>query len=95
VENAKIIGKYLLDNLYDLQNEFPEFVSQARGLGLLCAFNMPNPDIRKNFLAELYNNKMIMLGCGQQTVRFRTPLTVTKDEIDKGISIIKGVMYKL
>ena len=95
VENAKIIGKYLLDNLYDLQNEFPEFVSQARGLGLLCAFNMPNADIRKNFLAELYKNKMIMLGCGQQTVRFRTPLTVTKDEIDKGISIIKGVMYKL
>lgn len=92
VENSKIIGSYLLSNLKDLGNEFPQFVSQARGLGLLCSFDMPNPEIRKKFLNELYKNKMIMLGCGISTVRFRTPLIVTKEEIDKGISIIRNVL---
>ncbi|MEW6652840.1 MAG: aminotransferase class III-fold pyridoxal phosphate-dependent enzyme, partial [Bacteroidota bacterium] len=95
VENSKIIGEYLLSSLKDLQNEFPEFVSHARGLGLMCAFDMPSVDIRKKFLTELYNNKLIILGCGSSSVRFRTPLTVTQEEIDKGIRIIREVLNKM
>lgn len=95
VENSKIVGAYLLENLIDIQNEFPKLVFQARGLGLLCAFDMPNPDVRKKFLTQLYNNKMIMLGCGVKTVRFRTPLNVTKEEIDKGVSIIRKTLISL
>jgi len=92
VENSRVIGKYLLEKLIELQNDFPHLISQARGLGLLCAFDMPDPETRKKFLDELYKNKMIMLGCGVKTVRFRTPLIVTKEEIDKGISIIWNVL---
>lgn len=92
VENSRIVGSYLLEKLIELQNDFPELISQARGLGLLCAFDLPNPELRKKFLDELYKNKMIMLGCGVKTVRFRTPLIVTKREIDKGISIIWDVL---
>lgn len=95
VENSQIMGNYLLNNIKDLQNEFPEFVSKARGLGLMCAFDMPSVDIRKKFLAELYNNKLIMLGCGSSSVRFRTPLTVKKEDIDKGMQIIRNVLNKL
>lgn len=92
IENSRIMGNYLLENLNELQSEFPRFVSHARGLGLLCAFDMPNQDLRKKFLSLLYKNKMIMLGCGACTVRFRTPLIVTKEELDKGISIIRNVL---
>ncbi|MFA7421910.1 MAG: aminotransferase class III-fold pyridoxal phosphate-dependent enzyme, partial [Melioribacteraceae bacterium] len=95
VENAKIMGDYLLQNIYELQSEFPEYISHARGLGLMCSFDMPNTDIRKKFLGELYTNKLIMLGCGNSSVRFRTPLIVTQDEIDKGIGIIKEVLVKM
>jgi L-lysine 6-transaminase len=95
VENSMLIGEYLLQNIKELENEFPFLVSQARGLGLLCSFNMPNPDIRKEFLSRLYKNKMIMLGCGVSTVRFRTPLNVTKEDIDKGISIIRSVLNSM
>lgn len=95
VENAKIMGNYLLQNIYDLQNEFPNLISNARGLGLMCSFDMPDADIRKKFLTELYKNKLIMLGCGTSSIRFRTPLIVSKDEIDKGFSIIKNVLLKM
>lgn len=92
VENSHFVGKYLLEKLFELQIEFPNLVSQARGLGLLCAFDLPSTELRKKFLDELYKYKMIMLGCGVKTVRFRTPLIVTKEEIDKGISIIWNVL---
>jgi L-lysine 6-transaminase len=95
VENAKIMGDYLLQNIYEVQNEFSNLVSNARGLGLMCSFDMPNADIRKKFLTELYKNKLIMLGCGTSTIRFRTPLIVSKEEIDKGFSIIKNVLTKM
>ncbi|OGV18171.1 MAG: L-lysine 6-transaminase, partial [Ignavibacteria bacterium RIFOXYA2_FULL_37_17] len=95
VENARIMGNYLLDSLIDLQNEFPEYVSQARGLGLMCSFNLPSKDIRNKFLAELYENKMIMLGCGAHSVRFRPSLIVSKENIDDGILRIRNVLNKL
>jgi len=95
VENAKLMGDYLLKSIYELQNEFPEYVSHSRGLGLMCSFDMPSTDVRKKFLGELYKNKLIMLGCGNKSVRFRTPLIVTQYEIDKGMGMIKEVLNKM
>ncbi len=95
VENARIMGNYLLNSLIDLQNEFPEYVSQARGLGLMCSFNLPSKEIRNKFLAELYENKMIMLGCGAHSVRFRPSLIVSQENIDDGILRIKNVLNML
>ncbi len=95
VDNAHIMGNYLLNNLKDIQSEFPEFVSQARGLGLMCAFDMPSSELRAKFLKELYMNKLIMLGCGTHTVRFRPPLVITKEHIDEGMSIIRNTLQSL
>ncbi len=92
VENAHIMGKYLLENLLEVQNEFPQFVSQARGLGLMCSFNLPDTELRTKFLKEIYRNKLVMLGCGVKTVRFRPPLIIQKDHIDRGMKIIKDVL---
>lgn len=95
IVNAMSTGKYLLEKIEEVQNEFPHLVSQARGLGLMCSFNLPNPQIRKQFLSNLYKNKMIMLGCGINTVRFRPPLTITKSYVDLGIKIIKETLHSL
>lgn len=95
IQNAELVGNYLLQNIYELQREFPEFVSNARGLGLMCSFDMPNPEIRKTFLTELYKNKLIMLGCGKSSIRFRTPLIVSNEDIDKGFEIIREVLNKM
>ncbi|MBX3008440.1 MAG: L-lysine 6-transaminase [Melioribacteraceae bacterium] len=95
VENSEVQGKYLLNKLYELQSEFPNLVFQARGLGLMCSFNMPNAEIRSKFLEELYRRKLIMLGCGKNAVRFRTPLIVNSEEIDRGIKIIRETLSSL
>lgn len=93
VENARLMGNYLLENLLGIQNEFPELVSQARGLGLMCSFDLPSPELLTKFLKEIYRDKLIMLGCGVRTVRFRPPLIIQKDQIDQGIKIIRNVLH--
>jgi len=42
VENSRVMGHFLLENLLSLQQEFPKLVSNARGLGLMCSFDLPN-----------------------------------------------------
>ncbi|MCE1190314.1 MAG: L-lysine 6-transaminase [Ignavibacteria bacterium] len=95
LENVRYNGGYLLDSLRALETEFPQLVSQARGLGLLCSFNLPNPEIRDAFKDALYQDKMILLGCGKSTVRFRTPLNVTREHIDMGLKKIRNALHSL
>lgn len=95
VDNAKVVGDYLLQNLKEIQAEFPEQVEQARGLGLMCSFSLPSQEMRGKFLDELYKNNVIMLGCGLRTVRFRPPLNVTTNDIDKALAAVKNTLRTL
>ena len=91
VENAAQVGDYLLERVQSMQVEH-ECVTNARGRGLFCAADLPNVAFRDSVLSQCYDEGLIMLGCGQRSIRFRTPLTVTIDEIDKGLDILNGVI---
>lgn len=92
VENARIQGEYLLEQLTELQNQFPQLINSARGLGLMCSFNFNDSKSRDQFRELAYKEKLIILGCGSRTIRFRPPLTVTKSELDEGLNICKKVL---
>lgn len=92
VENAKITGNYLISELKNIQDEFPGLVSQVRGLGLMCSFDLPSKEIRNDFINKCYNEKLIILGCGTKSIRFRTPLDTNIEHIDCGLNIIKNIL---
>jgi len=89
LENAKTNGQYLLDEIIKLEEQFPAFVINSRGLGLFCSFDLPSPDERDQLVQETYKNNLIILGCGVRSIRFRPHLTVTKSEIDFAIDVLK------
>jgi L-lysine 6-transaminase len=95
IENARVVGDYLLERLVQLQSEFPDIITNARGRGLMCAFDLPDGEFRKKFLKKVYENGAVMIGCGERSIRFRPPLTITKEEIDEGIEIIRKSLYEL
>jgi L-lysine 6-transaminase len=88
VDNAATVGNYLQDNIHQLAKQF-EHVQNPRGKGLFCAIDFPNTHARDAVIEECVNNKLMILSCGTNTMRFRPPLTVTKDQIDEGINIIE------
>lgn len=92
VENSEIMGEYLLAELRKLQNEFPGLVAAPRGKGLMCAFDMPDSAMRNSFIDKCFEEKLFILGCGPKSVRFRTPLIITAEELDKGLTIIRKVL---
>ncbi|MDR0793359.1 MAG: L-lysine 6-transaminase [Chitinophagaceae bacterium] len=88
VENARITGNYLLERLKKLEERHSYLVSNARGRGLMCAIDLPTGEIRNKMRDELYKEGLIILGCGDSSLRFRPHLNVTEKEIDLAIDKI-------
>jgi len=76
VQNSAIMGDLLLSELNDMQTEFPALVSGVRGRGLMCAFDMPDKATRNEFISRCWKEKLMILSCGERSVRFRTPLII-------------------
>lgn len=91
LSNAATIGAYLLDRLLELQAGY-RLVSNARGRGLMCAFDMPNTAKRAELLKRLFENKVLVLPAGSQTIRFRPVLDLTREHVDLAITRIKAAL---
>lgn len=89
IKNSEIQGKRLLDGLINLSNNFSDIISNARGKGLMCAFDLKTSEKRDEFRKKIYNNGLVILGCGEKTIRFRPPLIISEEEIDKVLDILK------
>jgi len=94
LDNATEMGEYLLKHIQDMEQEFPE-VSNARGRGLMCAFDMPDHASRDLLFNTLIGRELLVLKCGEKTMRFRPHLDVTKEDIDKCMGIIKETIREL
>lgn len=91
VNKAESLGEYLQVKLMELAEKHPA-ISNVRGKGLLVAFDLPSPEIRDKFVADAMAENMLILGCGDRSIRFRPHLTVTKEDLDKAISIVDKVV---
>ena len=95
VEKAAETGTYLLENINSLQSEFPSLVSNARGQGLYCAFDLPSSEQRDKLAGLLMEEGSILLGSGNYSIRFRPHLNVTRSDIDFGMDCFKRALNKL
>ncbi len=93
LDNVNKQGEHLMKRLYELQENSE--VSNVRGVGLMAAFDLPTTDKRDRLRNELFKNKLIMLACGDQSIRFRPALNITADELDQAFDIITKSMSVL
>lgn len=95
VENARVMGDYLLGQMQELADEFPQVVSSPRGKGLMCAFTVVEAQMRDVLKQKCYDEGVIIIGCGDRSIRFRPALNVTTEEIDMGMKVIKEQVKEL
>jgi len=87
--NAAEKGTYLKSKLQEVMKDRPQ-LSNLRGEGLFVALDFDSADSRNEFIKRAYANKLIMLGCGEKSIRFRPHLNISKEDIDKTIMIIEN-----
>ena len=95
VENAELMGKYLLNKIYDLQDKYTGKIENARGLGLFAAFDCKTAEMRNKIISDAIENNLLILGCGEKSIRFRPNLAINGNEIDEGLQILDKVISKI
>jgi len=95
IENAATVGEFILERCHDLCDNFPDMVSNVRGRGLIAAIDFPNGQKRDMFRKKLLEHGVIMLPCGERSMRFRPPLDITKEAVGEAVDIMKKVIRDL
>lgn len=95
VDNAKHVGAYLQQQLVGLENQYSDVMSNSRGRGLFAAFDLATTEVRDEFRRRCYDNKIIILPCGEKSIRFRPPVNLTKAQVDEGITAMNKVLKML
>jgi len=58
----------------------------------MCAFDLPSEAARDRFRQELFERGVLMLGCGQRSVRFRPALCVERSDLDEAVSVVADAL---
>ncbi len=98
-ENAARCGQRLRDGLEALQQTV-ECMGDVRGLGLMQAVELvadrdrktADKALRDRLLLRCFENGLLLLSCGESTIRFCPPLIVTDKQIDMGLDIFQQVL---
>jgi 4-aminobutyrate aminotransferase len=102
IENAAQRGRQLRQGLEELQKQF-ECLGDIRGLGLMQAAELvrdrhtkdPDKSLRDKLLENCFKHGLLLLSCGESTIRFCPPLIASSGEIDAALDIFHEVLKEL
>ena len=92
INKSKELGSYLNERLHSAKSEFPDMISEIRGIGLWYAFDVNPKKITMPLVNEMQSRGVIvgsMLN-SEGTIRIAPPLTIRPAEIDAFIGVLKA-----
>lgn len=100
LENATRVGTFAISRLKAMQDRFP-VIGDIRGLGLMIGIELvkdgkPFTEGLKNIFSYCFDKCLLLVECGvdKNIIRLAPPLTVTEDELDRGLDIIEEAIEK-
>ncbi len=97
MENARVVGDYLMDGLRDLQKQFPDMIGDVRGKGLMVGMELADKNktpltAETARIVEMAKDEGVVIGKGGlwgSTIRIKPPLTITKDNVDTMLKVVR------
>ncbi|HEY3168146.1 MAG TPA: acetyl ornithine aminotransferase family protein [Candidatus Binatia bacterium] len=99
VKNAAVVGGFLKENLMALRSRFAE-ISEVRGLGLMVGVEFerndgshaPDAKLRDRVMQKCFEKGLLLLSCGESTLRFCPPLIVAEKEVATAIGLFEAAI---
>ena len=93
--NAAKVGEYFKGKLLPLAGKYG-IVGEIRGKGLMIGMELitdatsraPAKDLCDAIITRAYHNGLILLSCGQSTVRFMPPLMICEADVDEAVALL-------
>jgi 4-aminobutyrate aminotransferase len=100
--NAEVQGERLMTGLKRLQDSF-ECMGDVRGKGLMVGVELVKDrftkeragDWRNGIIQKAFQKGLLLLGCGENTLRFCPALTVSAEEVDVCLSIFEEALREV
>jgi 4-aminobutyrate aminotransferase len=100
--NAAEVGAHLKSRLVELASKHA-IIGDVRGLGLMIGAELvkdratkePASAEKERVIQACFQRGLLLLGCGQSTVRFCPPLVITKEQADTAVAILDDVLTAL
>jgi 4-aminobutyrate aminotransferase len=102
IENAASVGAYLLGELKELQRRF-RLIGDVRGKGLMIGIELVKDrqtkekaiEERSRIIRACFEKGLLLLGAGENVIRFSPPLIIAKKEADTALSILEEVLQQV
>ena len=94
-DHAANTGKWLLAELTEIARRNPWVSSNARGQGLMCALDLTSGQLRDAVVTGLLDENVIVVPCGERSIRFRPALNITEAELGVGLAALDRVLTRL
>jgi len=89
LDNAETLGQYTQQKLSQIRDKY-SIIDHIRGVGLMIGVQLKSPGAQ---IVDKCLEKGLRINCTHDTVlRFMPPMTATKEQIDKAIEILEGVL---
>jgi 4-aminobutyrate aminotransferase len=92
--NAAAMGARLLDGLTTLQESQP-LIQQVRGRGLMIGVDLPDHDTAVALEQACFERGLLVLTCGQRSIRLAPPLVVTATQVETALAILASALDSL
>jgi 4-aminobutyrate aminotransferase len=99
IENARRMGEYFLKLLKEIEQKY-DIIGDIRGKGLMIGVEIvedknskkKNKKKRNEIVQRCFEKGLLILGAGENIIRFCPPLIISKQEIETGVEIFEEVV---
>ena len=96
LENTQKMGALLKEKLQQLQEQFPDFIMQVKGRGLMLGLALHEQHNNREIVAKLQQNKLLTTATVMgNVIRITPPLTINEDHIDKSFKILEQTFRQI
>lgn len=100
--NAQRVGEYTRQRLLAMQRTHA-IIGDVRGRGLMlgaeiikdAATKEKAPELRNAIVTACYTRGLIIIGCGENTIRFAPPLVIAQDEMAEALAVFEDALTEV
>ena len=99
MQNALEMGEFAMDALAEIQTRHKS-IGQVRGKGLMIGVEFvadrqnkrPARKLRERIIQKAFSQGLLLLGCGESSIRVAPPLNIERNLLDEGLQIMQAAI---
>ncbi|NPA56040.1 MAG: aspartate aminotransferase family protein [Epsilonproteobacteria bacterium] len=89
------VFEYFHQKLVEVFEEFRHLFTEVAGIGMMRALRCKDDQTQEAIYKLSHKHHVLVLKAGRSSIRFLPPLTITKEEIDKGFASLKAALQEV